>query len=72
MSGLFYLVDSECLMPSGTDASLFQKIQNNYRNSRAAWSQSKIENTDETHTKQRNHKKNLACEHLFYPTCIAS
>lgn len=33
--GLFYLVDSECLMPSGTDASLFQKIQNNYRNSRA-------------------------------------
>lgn len=34
-SGLFCLVDSECLMPSATDASLFSKIQNNFRSSKA-------------------------------------
>ena len=33
--GLFCLVDSECLMPAATDASLFSKIQNAFKNSQA-------------------------------------
>eukprot|EP00913_Durusdinium_trenchii_P020664 g19405.t1 len=44
--GLFCLVDSECLMPSATDASLFSKIQNNFRSSKVIYKASRFGNTD--------------------------
>ncbi|CAJ1423783.1 unnamed protein product, partial [Effrenium voratum] len=44
--GLFCLVDSECLMPAATDASLFSKIQNAFKNSQVIYKASRFGNTD--------------------------
>ncbi|CAE8729512.1 unnamed protein product, partial [Polarella glacialis] len=44
--GLFQLVDSECLMPSATDTTLYSKIHNNFKNSKVIYKPTKFASTE--------------------------